>query len=67
MNFCPNRKGGHVTTIGIEDIKDINVSASKIFVDIDFKHLQDSTTRIALDRSNAELLSQRLTEALNKV
>ena len=56
-----------MVTIAIEDIRNINVSTSNYGTEIDFENILHSTTRIELTRYDAELLRDKLSEALNKL
>jgi hypothetical protein len=53
------------TTIGIENAKDISVDVSRYEVKIDFNG--EGTTRLETSRNDAELLHERLGEALRKI
>jgi phosphotransferase system IIB component len=56
-----------VTTITIGDTKNINVTVTRCGVEINFDNIKESTTRLELERADAELLLVRLQDALNKV
>ena len=53
-----------MVTIAIEHIRNINVSTSNYGTEIDFENILHSTTRIELTRYDAELLRDKLSEAL---
>ena len=59
-------EGIGITTIDIEDVKDIKVASGTMFVRIDFTSIQGSTTRLVLEGSDAEYLSKLLTETFSK-
>ncbi len=56
-----------MVTYIIEDIHDITIDISIHEVEIDIKDVRGSTARIEMSRDDAELLAERLTEALRKI
>jgi hypothetical protein len=56
-----------MNTIAIEDVHDIDVDTTRTETKIDFMNFQGAVTEIELSRKDAELLLERLHEALRKV
>jgi hypothetical protein len=62
-------KGGkeRMTTIGIEDVHDITIDVSRTEVKIDVRARNGGYTRFEMSMDDAELLYERLGEALRKI
>ena len=56
-----------MTTFVIEDVHDITIDITVHTTTVDIKDIRGSTARIELSRDDAELLVERLHEALSKV